>query len=296
MTDKRWQALSFFISQGWTPQQSAGLVANLEAESALRPDAVGDGGQAYGIAQWHPPRQANFSAVIGKDIRGSSFEEQLHFVHAELQQTERAAGDTLRSCNTAAEAGACVSKLYERPADREGEAAKRARLAESIYREYAPEQPAAPIEEGGATLQPAAPADKPQGAGMGIGMILGLLTPVLQAMTGTTQAQVAPILTQAAALTGAAPPAPGSKDELIVRFATDMMGMVLKAGGAPPNATEAQKVQATAAVLADPTKLKSVEDDALARLNALGPTFDRLAAADKAANEAALAGKDSSLS
>src|SRR6185369_14777705 len=162
MNEKRLQALSFFIHQGWTPQQSAGIVANLEAESGLRADAVGDGGQAYGIAQWHPPRQANFSAVIGKDIRDSSFEDQLAFVHAELRNTEKAAGDALGSCTSAGEAGACVSTMYERPADREGEAAKRARLAEIIFQEYgsspanAPEPPTGVPTEVPAT--PASPA------------------------------------------------------------------------------------------------------------------------------------------
>lgn len=132
---KRQQAVAFFVSKGWTLAQAAGIVANLEAESGLRPDAVGDGGRAYGIGQWHPPRQANFAAVMGKDIRGSSFEDQLAFVHAELQGTEKAAGTALAKCSTAAEAGACVSRFYERPADREGEATKRAALATRIFAE-----------------------------------------------------------------------------------------------------------------------------------------------------------------
>src|SRR5260363_90445 len=47
-------------AQGWTHKQAAGIVANLKIESGLNPKAVGDGGKAYGIAQWHPPRQAEF--------------------------------------------------------------------------------------------------------------------------------------------------------------------------------------------------------------------------------------------
>jgi len=129
-------ALTYFVGMGWTPAQAAGIVANLVAESDLNPAAVGDGGAAYGIAQWHPDRQANFSAIIGRDIHGSSIDDQLAFVHAELQRWEKAAGDALASCATAGDAGACVSRLYERPADREGEAAKRAALAEKIFAEY----------------------------------------------------------------------------------------------------------------------------------------------------------------
>lgn len=125
-------AVAYFVSVGWSPAQAAGIVANLYAESRLRPDAVGDGGKAYGVAQWHPDRQQRFAAIFGKDIVGSSIDEQLAFVHAELGGAEKAAGEALRACVTAAEAGACVSKKYERPADREGDAAKRAALATEI--------------------------------------------------------------------------------------------------------------------------------------------------------------------
>ena len=100
MTPARQQALTYFIGAGWTPAQAAGIVANLEAESSLNPAAVGDGGKAYGIAQWHPDRQANFATTIGRDIRGSSFEDQLAFVHAELQTTEKRAGEALRATTT----------------------------------------------------------------------------------------------------------------------------------------------------------------------------------------------------
>jgi len=138
------QALAYFIQMGWSAAQSAGIVASLIAESNLNPTASGDGGQAYGIAQWHPPRQAGFEALIGKPIQGSSLEDQLAWVHAELMGTEKAAGDALARCTTASEAGACVSQHYERPADQVGEATKRARLADSLYQQYGTTQPQVP--------------------------------------------------------------------------------------------------------------------------------------------------------
>jgi hypothetical protein len=80
--------------------------------------------------------------VIGKDIHGSSLEEQMAFVNAELNGSEKVAGDALRGCITARDAGAYVSTLYERPADKEGEAARRGALAESILAQSgAPESP-----------------------------------------------------------------------------------------------------------------------------------------------------------
>ena len=142
MADARRQAFDTFVRLGWSPAQAAGIVANLIAESNLNPAAVGDGGQAYGIAQWHPDRQQHFRDFMGKEIQGSTLDEQLAFVAAELEGPEKAAGDALRACTTARAAGACVSERYERPANRESEAAKRGTLAERIFADYASAAPA----------------------------------------------------------------------------------------------------------------------------------------------------------
>ncbi len=123
-------AMAYFQAQGWTREQAAGLAANIKRESAFRPDAVGDNGKAYGIGQWHPDRQAEFKKKFGKDIQGSSMEEQMAFMHYELTQgNERKAGNILRGTSSAAEAAAAVSSHYERPADKAGEAAKRGQMA-----------------------------------------------------------------------------------------------------------------------------------------------------------------------
>lgn len=110
------EAQAFFESRGWTREQAAGIVGNLVVESGLRTDAVGDGGKAYGIAQWHPDRQAVFRKVYGKDIRDSSFQEQMEYVDWELKNTEARAGKLLRSATTAEEAAAIVDRSYERSA------------------------------------------------------------------------------------------------------------------------------------------------------------------------------------
>ncbi|KWR88765.1 phage tail tape measure protein [Cupriavidus sp. IDO] len=126
-------AVGFFQSKGWTKEQAAGIVANLRQESQMNPGAVGDNGKAYGVAQWHPDRQANFAKWAGKDIRKSSLDEQLAFVDHELRKgTEQSAGRALASAKTAQEAGNIVSRLYERPANSDTEAARRAQGAGSI--------------------------------------------------------------------------------------------------------------------------------------------------------------------
>ena len=109
-------ATRYFISKGYTPAQAAGIVGNLKAESGvnLNPRAVGDSGKAYGIAQWHPPRQANFRRIFKKDIRQSTLDEQLAFIHWELQNTERRAGQMLSTARTPEEAAMIFDKYYER--------------------------------------------------------------------------------------------------------------------------------------------------------------------------------------
>ena len=127
------QAIDFFVAKGWTKSQACGIVANLEKESNLNPAAVGDGGKAYGLAQWHPDRQAQFKTALGKAIKGSTFLEQLTFVNWELHNNEKGAGGKLKLCSTAKDSGSCVSRYYERPADTAGECTKRGNQAHTLF-------------------------------------------------------------------------------------------------------------------------------------------------------------------
>lgn len=112
------RAVAFFESKGWTKEQAAGIVGNLIVESGLKTNAVGDNGNAYGIAQWNkvgsPERISNFQRVMGKSLYGSNFTEQLEFVNWELNNSERGAGDRLRNATDASEAAAIVDQYYER--------------------------------------------------------------------------------------------------------------------------------------------------------------------------------------
>jgi hypothetical protein len=125
-------ALDFFVSQGWSPEQAAGLVANLQAESGqkLDPNIFGDGGAGYGIAQWHGSRQRDFQRVMNKPLKGSSLEDQLKFVQWELTHSEKRAGSRLKDAKTAAEAAAIVDQYYERSSGIHRE--KRIKLAQNL--------------------------------------------------------------------------------------------------------------------------------------------------------------------
>ncbi len=123
MTQK---ALQYFQNQGW-------IAANIETESKFNPKAVGDNGKAYGLAQWHPDRQSEFKKAFGKDITDSSFAEQLAFIQYELTQgNEKSAGDKLRATTTPQEAAEAVSRYYERPAQKDKQAAMRGSLGAAM--------------------------------------------------------------------------------------------------------------------------------------------------------------------
>lgn len=121
------KAMEFFQSQGWTKEQAAGIVGNLQVESGnFAADVIsgkrrGDSGKAVGIAQWHPDRQAIFQKVMGKSLVGSSLMDQLKFIQYELNNNEKRAGNILRTATTAEDAAYKVDKFYERSS---GEARK----------------------------------------------------------------------------------------------------------------------------------------------------------------------------
>ena len=144
------RAIDYFVSRGWTRQQAAGIAANLATESSWNPQAVGDQGTARGLGQWHPDRQAKFKEVMGKDIKDSTFEDQLAFVDWELNNTEPGAGRRLRGATTASEAGSAVSRYYERPGDVQGEMQRRGAAAQQLYAQLpaAPAAPAPMVAEG----------------------------------------------------------------------------------------------------------------------------------------------------
>lgn len=130
------QVISFYMGKGWTREQATGIAANLKQESNFDPAAVGDGGKAYGIGQWHPNRQADFKKQYGKEMQGSSLNEQLEFLQWEMLNTEKAGGDKLRKTNSAQDAAEAVSRYIERPGAtpeaRDMEAARRRSIAASM--------------------------------------------------------------------------------------------------------------------------------------------------------------------
>ena len=138
----------------WTPEQACGILGNIQRESAFNPAASGDGGSAYGLAQWHPDRQKAFQQHFGRPIQDSRLEDQTRFITFELRHgAETPAGKALLHATTAESAADIVCRKYERPLDKDGESRKRAQSARAFFAAFSATPPTPPPAP-----EPAAPA------------------------------------------------------------------------------------------------------------------------------------------
>lgn len=108
-------AVDYFVGKGYPSHVSAGIVGNLMAESGptMQTSAVGDGGKAMSLAQWHPDRRREAQAQ-GYDL--TDFNSALGFVDWELNNTESEAGRRLKAARTATEAADIFAQYFLRPA------------------------------------------------------------------------------------------------------------------------------------------------------------------------------------
>jgi hypothetical protein len=113
------QAHAFFISKGYTPEQSAGIVGNLVHESGVNPNSYTPNdagtGPSAGIAQFHAERLTAlkaYAASVGKPA--NDFQTQLGFIDKELHTTESGTLAKLQGAKTPEQAAAAFID-YERP-------------------------------------------------------------------------------------------------------------------------------------------------------------------------------------
>jgi hypothetical protein len=110
------QAYLYYLQMGYQPHQAAALAGNIQAESAGNPLAVGDGGKAFGLYQWHPDRQAGLQGFAkGQGLDRTDPYAQLAYSHNELQTSEKRAGDALRAATDVPSANDAMM-AYLRPA------------------------------------------------------------------------------------------------------------------------------------------------------------------------------------
>jgi Phage tail lysozyme len=86
-------ALAFFQKRGLSTDQAAAVVARLDAESGLDPNAVNPKSGALGIAQWLGPRRPAAAITRG------DFGKQLHLVWSEFMNEENAAYRQLKKAH-----------------------------------------------------------------------------------------------------------------------------------------------------------------------------------------------------
>jgi hypothetical protein len=151
ITSKEMAAMRVFTKSGYSKEQAAGLVSNLERESEINPFASGDPNAfgvntAYGIGQWHKDRRAVYAQLFHhrmQDVKdpGQALSEQEAFVLYELRKGARKfAGDHLNKIKGAYEAGDYVSRRFESPGTTEqaktSAAKSRGHLATIIVKTY----------------------------------------------------------------------------------------------------------------------------------------------------------------
>jgi hypothetical protein len=115
MADTRAAIAAQLSDLGYGPAQIAGIIGNLQHESSLDPNAVGDNGTSFGLAQWHADRWdalKNFAAKNGSDP--SDVSTQVNFLHNELQGPESTAREALMAAKTPQDA-ATAFMHFERP-------------------------------------------------------------------------------------------------------------------------------------------------------------------------------------
>jgi hypothetical protein len=95
---RRWASVSFFVENGFSVIQAAGITGNLEQESGFKPTIVSSfaGESSQGIAQWNPDagrlqQLKNFASYSNRDWR--AFTTQLLFIMHEFKGRPLGAND-----------------------------------------------------------------------------------------------------------------------------------------------------------------------------------------------------------
>ncbi|MER8941362.1 phage tail tip lysozyme [Mesorhizobium sp. M0915] len=107
------QSWNYFKSKGLADHQVAAILGHENAESAFRPTAVGDQGNAFGLFQWNDRGPAMLDSIGGKGNL-SNVGGQLDFAWKELQTTE---ADTLARLRAAPDVRSATAAFggFERP-------------------------------------------------------------------------------------------------------------------------------------------------------------------------------------
>jgi hypothetical protein len=134
VTNPSAKIMTFLKNKGLSTSQAAGIVGNLQVESEFNPNAVGDNGTSYGIAQWHKSRFSQLKKWTTKNgLKWNTIDAQLQYLWWELNNSETDALSKLKMTNDPENAAYVFAKYYERPAEI---ADSRMKNAVDTYNEY----------------------------------------------------------------------------------------------------------------------------------------------------------------
>src|SRR5262249_27642526 len=119
----------------------AEIVATLQAESDLRPDAVGDSGLAFGLAQWHPDPRAVFQGSVAGPCEDRHLRSGSGSPHTNRAKGGEPGAGRVRGAPPQRTIWLDCSQNYERPADRYGKATRRGHRAEQIVNQFTNPEP-----------------------------------------------------------------------------------------------------------------------------------------------------------
>ena len=133
------RAYNYLRGQGLSPEQAAGVIGNLAAESNLNPDAFNpnDVGQAAGgIAQWRGQRLEELkSFATTNNLDWKTLDAQLPFLMYELENKSYLGYGALLNATSVGESTRVFEEKFERPAP--GTFNRRYGYARDAYNRYA---------------------------------------------------------------------------------------------------------------------------------------------------------------
>lgn len=109
-------AFNFFLAQGWSEHQAAGIVGNLQVECG--PAFTCSNGSG-GIAQWRGDRVSRFRQIFGYSFSSASLQDQLAYIQWELTHPDspwKESGFILRNARDEISAASLFDQHYERSA------------------------------------------------------------------------------------------------------------------------------------------------------------------------------------
>lgn len=107
------------VKRGMDPHIADGFVMNFKDESAFNASAVGDNGNAFGLAQWNGPRmRALYAYADEKGVSAADPDLQMDFLMHELGGSHSTEWGKIQGAKTAGEAGVLIVNHFEKPAEK----------------------------------------------------------------------------------------------------------------------------------------------------------------------------------